>query len=72
MFDYNKKTRWEVNELASKQVSKRAVFQVNKLTSYSQTELGLESHSCIVSKQKSPFPLRKGLLMPCYARLAFI
>jgi len=58
--------------LASKQVSKRALFQVNKLTSYGQTELGLESHSCIVANKSPPFPLRKGLLMPCYARLAFI
>ena len=69
-------TSWIVSKWGG--CGKLISWQVDQLTAcelgcYNETEMDLESHRCIVNKQKrAPFPLRKGLWMPCYARLTFV
>ena len=43
----------QVTSLHVNKVVDSTSWRVRKLTSYSQTELGLQSHRCIVNKQKS-------------------
>ena len=52
----------KVTSLHVNKVVDSTSWRVRKLTSYSQTELGLQSHRCIVNKQKSSLSSVQGFI----------
>ena len=52
----------QVTSLHVNKVLYSTSWRVRKQTSYSQTELGLQSHRCIVNKQKSSLSSVQGLI----------